>query len=137
MQNRIVKILTFAPFRSRNIKQYYEMLNVMDLKQIHDFEKGKFMYRLINKLLPSNFQHLWAPLREGNHYNLRSNTNGNVKEKFARTNFGDKRIQTSGARLWNNIPITIKKSESLSIFVDKYKKYLLPDVSNGQQGTEN
>ena len=40
MQNRIIRILTFAPFLSRNVQQFYKMLEVMDLKQIHHFEKG-------------------------------------------------------------------------------------------------
>ena len=137
MQNRIIRILTFAPFRSRNVQQYFDMLNVMNLKEIHNFEKGKFMYRLVNKKLPSNFDNLCSPLRDGTSYNLRSNNNENITESFARTNCGYRRVQTSGARLWNGIPISIRQSESLNIFVNQYKKYILLEDSNGQQSTEN
>ena len=118
MQNRIIRILTFAPFRSRNVQQYYDMLDVMNLKQIHYFEKGKFMYRLINQKLPNNFENLRPRPQQRTSYNLRSNNNGDVKESFSRTNYGYKRIETSGAKLWNDIPTTIKQSESLNIFVE-------------------
>ena len=43
LNNRIIQILTFAHFLPRNVQQFYEMLEAMDLKQIHRLEKGKFM----------------------------------------------------------------------------------------------
>ena len=132
MQNRIIRILTFAPFLSRNIHQFYKLLEVMDLKQIHDFEKGKFMYRLMNKKLPSNFETLRCPTQIVQ-YNLRSSTNERIPEGLARTNYGCKQIKTSGAKLWNDIPIEIRKSESLNIFINKYKSYINPDLDNNQQ----
>ena len=137
IQNRIIRILTFAPFRSANVQQYFDMLNVMNLKQIHNFEKGKFMYRLVNKKLPCNFENLWSPLRERTQYNLRSNDDGKINEMFARTNYGYKMIQTSGARLWNSIPTSIKNGESLNIFTTQYKKYLLSDQVSSERSTEN
>ena len=107
----------------------------MNLNQIHQFEKGKFMFRLINKKLPSNFEVLLSPLLQVGPYNLRSNSNGNINESFARTNYGYRMIQTSGARLWNNIPNNTKQCESFKIFVDKYKNHILH--VNGQQSAEN
>ena len=111
------------------------MLGVMNLHQIHDFEKGKFMYRLTNHKLPNNFDNLWCPIAPRANYNLRSNDNGSIKESFARTNYGYRRIQSSGAKLWNSIPTTIKHCESLNIFVEKYKKYILTDQEEGEQST--
>ena len=129
MQNRIVRILTFAPFLSRNVLQFYKMLEVMDLTQIHQFEKGKFMYRLINNKLPSNFETLRCPTQV-EQYNLRSAANERIPENLARTNYGYKQIKTSGARLWNNIPLEICKSESLNIFVNAYKNHIYPKQGN-------
>ena len=137
IQNRIIKILTFAPFRSRNVQQYYDMLGIMDIQQIHNFEKGKFMYRLVNNKLPSNFENLWSPIQEGVQYNLRSANNGLIKESFARTNYGYRRIQTSGAKLWNRIPLAIKQGDTLNIFVNKYKTHILFEHGNGERSTEN
>ena len=102
----------------------------MNIEQIHNFEKGKFMYRLVNKKLPCNFENLWSPLRESTQYNLRSNDDGKIKEVFARTNYGYKMIQTSGARLWNSIPRAIKNGESLNIFTTQYRKHILSDQAN-------
>ena len=136
MHNRIIRILTFAPFRSRDVQQYYNMLDVMNLNQIYSFEKGKFMYRLVNKKLPSNFEELLSPHTQKTHYNLRSSRNGNIRENFARTNYGFRMMQTSGARLWNHIPNTIRQNETLNIFVDKYKKYILSNQINSEQRAE-
>ena len=126
MQNRIIRILTFAPFLSRNVQQFYKMLEVMDLKQIHRFEKGKFMFRLINKKLPSNFEMLQCPTRAGQ-YSLRSAANEHIPENLARTNYGSRQIKTSGVKLWNNIPLEIRKSETLNIFTNMFKKHIHPE----------
>ena len=84
---------------SRNVQQYYDMLGVMNLEQMHNFKKGKFMYRLVNQKIPSNFENMWLPNGPVNRYNLRSSNTGNIRELFARTNYGLKTIQTSGAKL--------------------------------------
>ena len=136
MQNRIIRILTFAPFLCRNVQQYYDVLEVMNLKQIYKFEKGKFMFRLVNNKLPSNFENLWSPANEHNH-NLRSSNSGNIREQFARTIYGRERIQSGGAKLWNEIPTQIQLCESLNIFINKYRNYVMGVQDVGQQRTVN
>ena len=118
------------------MQEYYDILEVMNLEQIHKFEKGKFMFRLVNNKLPSNFCNRWSPVNEHNH-NLRSSSSGNIREQFARTIYGTERIQSNGAKLWNEIPTQIQLCESLNIFVNKYRNCVMGKQDVGQQKTEN
>ena len=126
MQNRVIRILNFAPFLSHNIQQYYENLGVMNLKQLHDFEKGKFMYKLINRQLPSNFDNLISANLSNVRQNMRSTENENIRVSVSRTNHGAKLLSCSGALLWNNIPLDLRKSETFNNFAKNFKKTFIP-----------
>ena len=38
---------------------------------------------------------------------------------------GDKAISVSGARIWNNIPNSVKQAQSLDVFKRELKEYLI------------
>ena len=132
IQNRVVRILNFAPFLSRNVQQFYDDFGVMNLEQIHKFATGKFMYKLASHQLPCNFDDVLADITIETALNLRSTSNGDLKVNFARTKYGEKMIQTDGVKLWNRIPTNIKQSESFEIFVKRLKKYILPGTGDEQ-----
>ena len=68
------------------------------------------MYKLVNGKLPINFDNILSSIIPDNRLNLRNASYGHLKVNFARTNFGEKMIQTGGVRLWNQIPRDIRDS---------------------------
>ena len=56
LQNRLVRIMTFAPFSSPNVQQIYNELDLLNLQQIHKLAKAKFVFKHRNGLLPKNFE---------------------------------------------------------------------------------
>ena len=73
LQNRILRIMTFAPFGRIDIDDLYTKLQLLGLEKIHYLEKSTFMYRYHNNKLPANFDSYFESKNVINHsYNLRN-----------------------------------------------------------------
>ena len=125
LQNRIVRIMTYAPFSCENVKQIYDDLELLDLAQIHKLSKAKFVYKHKNGLLPNNIEDYLCSVEQVHRYRLRSASNGCYRETCSNTNASRKMIQYEGAKLWNTIPRSIKIVETLQNFSQIYKIHLL------------
>ena len=125
LQNKVIKIMTFAPFSSNNVKEIYDDLELLNLIQIHKLSKAKFAYKHTNGLLPSNFDNYLCNVETTHNHNLRSSSNGCYRQIWGKTNQSFKMIQYDGAKLWNSIPRSIKTVESLKNFSQIYKIFLL------------
>ena len=125
MLNRIIRIISFAPFQDHNVSQYYENLKLMNLKQIHMLEKAKFMFKIKNRKLPEKFQNYFRKSGSVHNYNLRSVANQNFMLHTAHTNYGLRMVHFTGPKLWNEIPLRIKSYYSVKHFSAQYKQYLL------------
>ena len=53
--NKIMRIISFAPFNSSNIASLYKNFGLLQLSQIHELELGKLMFKHKNKMLPERF----------------------------------------------------------------------------------
>ena len=73
LQNRILRIMTFAPFGRIDIDELYLKLRLLRLDKIHYLEKAKFMHRYYKNKLPSNFNNYFETQTAVTHsYNLRN-----------------------------------------------------------------
>ena len=99
LQNRVVKIMTFAPFASHNVKHIYDDLELLNLNQIHKLSKAKFIFKHKNGMLPGNFDKYLCSTESIHSRNLRSSTNGNYRQVWGKTSHGLKMIQYDGAKL--------------------------------------
>ena len=128
MLNKIVRIMVFAPFQSSNPQQFFDELDLLNLAQIHNLEKAKFMYKYKAKKLPSNFTGYFEEIGENHQYNLRSIAQHNLQPSRFKTKYGKKKIQYDGTKIWNNIPTTIKESKTVNSFSGLYRAYILNSV---------
>ena len=72
-QNRILRIMTFAPFGRIDIDDLYFKLQLLGLDKIHFLEKAKFMYKFHNDKLPEIFDNYFDNhFVITNSYNLRN-----------------------------------------------------------------
>ena len=55
LQNRIIKIITFAPFGRVDLEPVYHDLKILGLSEIHFLEKAKLMFKYFNGKLPKAF----------------------------------------------------------------------------------
>ena len=130
--NRIVRIITFAPF-TIDVEPIFNFLEILDFQQLLHLETGKFVYKSKNDLLPINtlINHFERSSSHHN-YNLRNRANGQLVAPVSLlSSFKKKSLYIQGIDLWSNLPDSIKLSESINIFKKRFKSHLLQDNSDG------
>ena len=124
--NRVVRIMTFAPFRI-DTKPIFDFLKILNVDQLFEFETGKYVYKSKNNLLPSkSIANHFVRNSAQHRYNLRNRNNRPlVTPLVLLSSFKKRSVYIRGTDLWNDIPILVKSSESLNIFKKSYKSSLL------------
>ena len=121
-QNRILRIMTFAPFGRIDIDDLYFKLQLLGLDKIHFLEKAKFMYKYYDDKLPIIFDNYFQNQAVITHsYNLR---NRNPPRPILSA-YAEKMMKNNGPDIWNTIPSEIQNCKNLKSFSDKLKKQIL------------
>ena len=126
--HKVLRIMTFAPYGNIDLHPIYEFLQILNMDQIFSFELGKFLYKCNKNIYPSsslgNYFEI-DPHVNHHSYGLRSRTANVPTRRVTRTKFADKSTQIGGLKTWNKIPEYIQNSESLNVFKQSYKSYLM------------
>ena len=104
LQDKLVKIINFAPFELKETEHLYSHLKILKLKDINALSKAKFVYKFKNGKLPSNFNNFLSvnPLQRS--LSMRSQgIRNDYKCIWGKSKHGSKMIQYEGALLWNSI----------------------------------
>ena len=123
--NKVIRIITFAPYGPLDLKPIYRELEFLNLHETFLLEKGKFMYKRKNDLLPTSIANYFDTQPQPEHsYNLRSQRS--TRNHFrCSTITGKKSIQNEGENLWTDLPPYLKDLDSLITFKKYYKSFLL------------
>ena len=125
LQNKIIKIMCFAPYASDEVESLYTDLKLLSLEKLHKLSKAKFMYKFKNAKLPSNFDNFFTASHSQHNYALRSRDTSDYRRVWGKTRFGKQMLQDEEVQLWNNISTEIRNSNSIIVFKKFYKIYLL------------
>ena len=90
------------------------------------FHVAVLVYKGLNKLVPSYVSDL-INITNNSNYNLRSVTNRNIIYLKPKTNFLKQSFSYSCIKTWNDLPVKIRNSKSLTIFKQSMKAYLFID----------
>ena len=90
------------------------------------FHVAVLVYKGLNKLVPSYVSDL-INITNNSNYNLRSVTNKNIIYLKPKTNFLKQSFSYSCIKTWNDLPVKIRNSKSLTIFKQSMKAYLFID----------
>ena len=83
------------------------------------------VFKSLNGQAPEYLSSLLTKSSETNTRNLRSSEQEILKVPFARTAYYKKSFSVTGPKLWNALPLEIRKSTSLATFKTSVKKYYL------------
>jgi len=122
LQKRIIRIITKSDFRAHTAP-LFQNYNLLNLKNIHLFQIGQFMFSFQNNLLPKCFNNLFHKNSDVHNYNTRQKDN--YRTIKTRTNIKQFTISCEGAKVWNSIPHELKSTTSQTSFKLKFKKYLI------------
>ena len=122
--NRVVRIMTFAPF-GIGTKPIFDFLKILDFPQTFSLETGKFVFKSKNDMLPiSTIANHFERIRAAHSHNLRT-TNHLVTPFVLLSSFKKKSIHYRGMEMWDDIPESIKLSDSFNIFKKTFTTHIL------------
>ena len=122
VHNKIVRCLTFAKSCSP-VWPSFTSLNILPLDIMIQIEWGKTLYKFQHDLLPNAFNSYFNRPRHQHLTRFAKQLNFEVvRITFAREKSLLKYI---GPKIWSEVPLPIKKSRSLKIFVSSYRTHLL------------
>ena len=126
LQKRAARIVLNVPKDSPSA-YVFNQLKWMSLYQRIFYQKCLLMYCVINNVYPSYLQ-TYVKAHLVNHYNLRSK-NQNLSVPFPHKEIYKKSFQYAGAKIWNNLPKTLKDTPNIQSFKYACKKYTLCNCS--------
>ena len=117
LQKRAIRIINLKPFRHPTSQLFFQS-KILKLPDIYLLKLGLYMYE--NKENPIFIRY--------HDHQTRSHTL--LYPVFSRLTSTQQSVFYSGPVRWNNIPLTIKNSRSLSIFKNHYRNYLMIPYEN-------
>ena len=125
LQNKVARIITKVKYEDADHLRLICQLGWLTVRNLIRLDMGIFMYKSQNNLLPETAGEFHLPADKIHSYQTRSAVSGNMFVPRCNLSLTQKSIAYSGAILWNEIPVNIKKAESLDSFKDKLKAYYL------------
>ena len=121
--NRIITYMTFSK-RCSSMWPLYCQIKVLPLSILIKIEHGKTVFKHKNKMLPQAFdQYFKKPPH--NHRTRFVKENNYDKFRIGRTAVEKSLLKYIGPDLWNSIPLEIKRSASLKVFINSYRTHLI------------
>ena len=124
LQKRTAKIILNKPMRSPSVGLYKE-LNWLSFSDRCKYHSAVLVYKTLNNMAPSYLSEI-LKFSQNEKYSLRSaNRHDLVLKIKPRTNLIQNTFAYYSMKIWNNIPIFIRNSNSITSFKCSYKTYLL------------
>ena len=122
MHNKIVRCLTFSKSCSP-AWPLYNSLNVLPLDILTKMEWGKTLYKFQQGSLPDAFNSYFN--RPRHQYSTRFANQLNFE--VVRINLACEKslLKYIGPKIWSEVPLSIKESRSVKVFVNSFREYLL------------
>ena len=122
LQKKDVRIIVNSDFLAHTVPIFVS-LNILPFRQIYLLKLGVFMFKFLNSLLPNSFNIMFNRNNEVRGHNTRRTNYFHLD--YSRTEFFQNTIRFKGPYHYNNIPLNITQSTSLSSFKNLYFKFLI------------
>ena len=119
---RDIRLCAGAHFRAHT-DNLFQQLDILPLDKLINFKTRIFMHKLKNDLLPDTFSDYFVKFSQPHVQNTR-NANLYRLPLFKSTFSQRQSIKFNGAKLWNNFPVTVQNSSSLTQFKKLLKSVL-------------
>ena len=119
LQNKAARVITKVKYKDSDHLKLICQLGWLTIRNLIKLDLGIFMYQSYNKLLPETAGEFHLPAEKVHLYGTRSAISGNIFLSRYDLSFTQKSIAFSGAKLWNEIPVNVKREVSLNSFKDK------------------
>ena len=124
LQRRACKLILGNEYTQ--LEEACDNLKILSFDEIVFLNKAKMMYKIAYNIAPSYLINLFQMrnVSDDTISSLRSVANKNFLVPKPKLNLFKNSLTYSGAIIWNSIPLEIKNSSSLNIFVNKCKAWM-------------
>ena len=128
LQNRVARIITGASYLTRST-DVLDQLGWSNLAEQRQYQKAIMVFKIINGLAPSYLSDMFTRTSSLSGYGLRSSRR-NFELPKNRTNYFKNNFAFTGAKLWNNLPNSLRGEKSLDRFKSEQKLFSLSASTN-------
>ena len=121
LQKRVIRSIGNVGYLAHT-KDLFRKFNVLRCEDLFKINVYKFMYKLMNNLLPCHIKSYFNMQQVTHTYSTRQV--GNLAITKYKTELYSKSIRILGPKLWNNLPEEIKASPSLNSFKKNVTKFI-------------
>ena len=122
VQKRLIRIITCSPFRAHTEPLMFAN-RLMSLSNINVYMTCIFVYQCLDGCTPDIFNDFYASNRNVHDHETRQACDLHVP--YGRLDIRRNSMKIHGANMWNSIPENIKKSDSINVFKQRLRNYLL------------
>ena len=123
LQDRILRNLFGQFYRGCNTNELYTKLHILKCKDIYQFNLMTLFYKLIHRFYSADIESIFEPILNEHSHNTRRYQEYIVP--FPRINTIKLNFKYQVYLQWNNLPVSIKNSKSLSSFKSQLKAHYL------------
>ena len=120
-QNKIIRTMNTSPI-TQNIAKQLRALQIMNIKELHEFEIAKFMYNMSTESLPEVFSDYVTPI--SHLYNTRHRLRSHYELGTPKSDIGKSSVKFFGVKIWGDLGKDIQDAASIDVFKNMYKKAL-------------
>ena len=124
-QNKIITHMTFSKRCSR-IWPLYCQIKVLPLQILIQIEYGKTMYKFLHNQLPEAFNCYFNKPRH--QHNTRFSSS-NFEIYRTTSAIDNAQLKNTGPRFWADIPLLVKESSSLKVFIKSLRNHCIGNFS--------
>ena len=119
-----IRTITFSGFRDPSSPLFFK-LRILDVYKLHKLLVGNFVFDLHHQNVPHS---LTDYLQIVDHcHDTRFKLGANLQVPKMCTSAGQFTISYAGAKLWNDLPCSVKTHTSRHIFTKALREYLLQE----------
>ena len=119
LQNRTAQVITGVKYDEADHSSMLKDLNILNLRQPIKLDTVYVIYRIENGLVPDKVISWFTKCNSVHSYNTRAAAEGNFAIPKMRTEKSKQAFIVSGTQLWNEIPDSVKQSQSIESFQEK------------------
>ena len=128
LQNKAIRIVTGKNWND-SANPLYQKLNILPLVSLLNFEISKFVCQHDKSKLPTSFLNYFTLTKNVHSRRTRASCNNQLTISLFKTQKTQRYIEYTVAKIWNSIPIWIKKY-SFQKFKKHYKKFLITNLGS-------
>ena len=130
LENKVVRVITFNS-KIAFSTPIFDKLQVLKQEHIFQLQLSSFVYECINNISPVHFKNYFNKILNIRQILTQQAVRGDLfVEHRSMIQYGIRSIQYLGARIWNDLPLLIRNSPSVTNLKKKPLRFTLSQPTN-------